>query len=138
MSNDRMTKTVFLDAGRETVWAFLTRADKLALWFHRAAADLAEGEDYQLIGKDGQPQCWGTVTTMRPHERLTYSFTFGPANGTLTDVTWLLDDVAGGTRLTLHHDGISNIEGSPLGLFMALDMGWDQHLSGLREGVAAA
>lgn len=137
MSNDRMTKTIFLDATRETVWGFLTEADMLAKWFHRAAADLAEGEDYQLLGEGGQPQCWGTVTRMQPPESLTYSFTIGPANGAMTTVTWLLDEIAGGTRLTLHHDGISTIEGSPLGLFVALDKGWDQHLGRLREGVAA-
>jgi uncharacterized protein YndB with AHSA1/START domain len=138
MADDRLTKTIFLDASRETVWSFLTEADKLAMWFHRAASDLTEGDDYALLGDDGQTQCWGNVKSMQRPEALTYSFTFGPANGAMTTVTWLLDEVAGGTRLTLHHDGIGDIEGSPLGLMMALDQGWDAHLGRLREGVAAA
>lgn len=137
MSDDRMTKTIFLDASRETVWSFLTEADKLALWFHRAASDLAEGSDYQLLGEDGAPQCWGRVHAMHRPERLAYSFTFGPANGTMTEVTWQLDEVAGGTRLTMHHDGIGSIEGSPLGLFTALDAGWDAHLGQMRAAIAA-
>ena len=31
---DSITKTVFLKAPRDTVWAFLTEKDKLARWFH--------------------------------------------------------------------------------------------------------
>ena len=68
MTETTITKTSFFAVSRETVWAFLTEKDKLAKWFHPAEADLAEGQDYALMGasENGAPVklCWGTVQTM--------------------------------------------------------------------------
>ena len=68
MSNDTITKTVFFEASRETVWSFLTESKKLALWFHPAQSDLAIQEEYALIQKadDGSTSklCWGKVLEM--------------------------------------------------------------------------
>lgn len=134
-------KTVFFAAPRETVWAFLTEADKLAMWFHPAEADLAEGEDYALIARndDGSatPQCWGTVLEMQKPARMVWSFTIKPLAGAMTTVTWTLAEAHGGTRLTLQHDGIAAAAGeAALGLLGALDKGWDVHFGKLREAVA--
>ena len=131
-----ITKTVYFRASRETVWAFLTEKDKLALWFHRATADLAEGEDYTLVGGDGQKMCWGTVEAMDPPGRLVTTFTAGPLNGVTTTVTWTLEEVLGGTRLTLEHDGIAALGDGALGLATGLDAGWDEHFSQLRAAVS--
>jgi uncharacterized protein YndB with AHSA1/START domain len=140
MSDTTITKTVFFAASRQTVWSFLTDKDKLGTWFHRAEADLAAGEEYALLrdDDDGNPQkiCWGEVSIMEPHDRLEYSVTVGPLGGLMTQVAWRLEDVAGGTRLTLHHSGIAANE-ETLGLVMALDAGWDAHLGDLRKLAAA-
>ncbi len=136
MTDGTITKTVFFRASRETVWAFLTEKDKLALWFHPAAADLAAGEDYALLGSDGGKMCWGTVAAMEPPARLVTTFTAGPFNGVMTTVTWTLEEVLGGTRLTLVHDGLEAAGDGALELAAALDAGWDEHFGKLRTAVS--
>jgi len=132
---DSITKTVFLKAPKETVWAFLTEKDKLARWFHAAEEDLADGQGYALLGNsdEGGPVrvCWGT-----PPTRLVYSFTVKPLNGALTTVTWTLDEIDGGTRLTLLHEGVGVAGDATFGMLMSLDKGWDEHFGRLR-GVAS-
>ncbi|MCR9139139.1 MAG: SRPBCC domain-containing protein [Alphaproteobacteria bacterium] len=137
-----ITKTVFLDASRETVWSFLTNKDKLAKWFHPAKSDLASGEDYSLIRTtdDGAsvPIIWGRVLDMDAPSKLVYTFIIDPFDGAETTVTWILDDAAGGTRLTLIHEGIAKAAGAAsMQLLMALDHGWDEHLDHLRKSIAS-
>ena len=139
---DSITKTVFLRAPREQVWAFLTEKDKLARWFHPAEEDLAEGQDYALVASSAEGgmvrQCWGTVQHWEPPRKLVYSFTVKPLNGAMTTVTWTLDDVQDGTRLSLLHEGVGVAAGdAAFGLLMALDKGWDEHLGRLRPLLSA-
>lgn len=136
-----ITKSAFFNASRDTVWSFLTNKDKLAKWFHPAEADLREGEKYTLIRKtdDGAqvPLIWGHVLEMDVPSKLVYTFVIDPFDGAETTVTWILEEAAGGTRLTLTHDGIAEAAGSAaMGLLMSLDHGWDEHLDRLRKSVA--
>lgn len=131
-------KTVFINAPNETVWEFLTDKDKLALWFHPAQADLKEGERYALIRKadDGATvkQIWGTVLKMDPPNTLIYTFIIAPFEDKETTVTWILEEAAGGTRLSLKHEGIAEAVGHAAPqLLAALDQGWDVHLGDLRK-----
>ena len=140
MSNTTIIKTCFFKTSRETVWAFLTQKDKLEQWFHPSTADLAEGEDYALVEKqeDGSEStvCWGNVISMDEPSSLVYTFTIGPLNGAMTTVTWTLEEIHDGTRLTLKHEGISKAAGeAAMGLLMALDKGWDVHLDSMRVSI---
>ena len=137
MSNTTINKTCFFAAPRETVWAFLTEKDKLAQWFHPSTADLAKGEDYALVDKDSKEKiCWGNVLEMEKPSKLIYTFTIGPLNSLMTTVTWTLEEIQDGTRLTLKHEGISKAAGeAAIGLLMGLDNGWDKHFATLREAI---
>ena len=140
MSATTITKTVFLNAPRDVVWAFLTEKDKLARWFHPAQDDLKEGEDFTLLDQHGEMQkiCWGKVLEMRPHESLVYTFTVKPLNGAMTTVRWSLENAAGGTRLSLTHEGIEEAAGqAAFQMLSALDAGWDAHFGRLREEAKA-
>jgi uncharacterized protein YndB with AHSA1/START domain len=133
-----ISKTVFFNASRATVWSFLTDKDKLAQWFHPAEADLTEGEDYALVRKtdDGLSvrQIWGRVLKMEAPSKLVYTFVIDPFNGAETTVTWVLEEAAGGTRLSLTHEGVAEATGNAaMQLLMALDHGWDEHLDRLRK-----
>ena len=89
-------------------------------------------------GEDGSTvrQCWGTVQQMDPPSRLVYSLTVKPLGGAMTTVSWTLEQVYGGTKLTLTHEGIGEAAGeSAMGLLMALDKGWDKHLESLRAAL---
>lgn len=141
MTDSTITKTIFLSADAETVWAYLTDKDKLGEWFHHAESSLTEGEDYVLVGDadDGSSvkKCWGSVVESTKPERLKYTFTVGPLNGAMTTVTWELQEVHGGTRLSLLHEGISEAAGgAALPLLLALDAGWDAHLGKLRGTIS--
>lgn len=125
-------KSIHLPAAPERVWAYLTEANQLAKWFHPADGDLAEGRDYALLDKEGEPLCFGTVREMVPHKRLVMSFTARPMNGLMTDVAWTLTEVPGGTRLDLEHSGLP-AESEGFGLVVAFDAGWDKHLLSMRE-----
>jgi len=135
-----ITKTVFFNASRDTVWSFLTNKDKLAKWFHPAKADLAAGEEYALIRTtdDGKtvPLIWGRVLEMNAPDKLVYTFVIDPFGGAETTVTWILEEAAGGTRLSLTHEGVAEAAGSAtMRLLLALDDGWDEHLDRLRKSL---
>lgn len=140
MNATTITKTIFLDAPREVVWDFLTKKDKLARWFHPAEQDLKVGADYTLLDQRGDMSriCWGTVLEMRPFESLVYTFTVKPLSGAMTTVRWRLQEAAGGTQLTLSHEGIEQAAGeAAFAMLSALDNGWDEHFGRLRKEAKA-
>ncbi len=140
MTNSTITKTVFFDAPRETVWAFLTEREKLAQWFHKPEKNLSEGEAFCLFksGEAGEktPQIWGKVVAMDPPNTLVYTFICKPFGENETKVSYELVNVAGGTKLTLVHEGVVEASGeNALSILQALDKGWDEHLHSLRNCV---
>ncbi|MEP3047480.1 MAG: SRPBCC domain-containing protein [Roseibium sp.] len=135
MTATTLTKTIILDAPKDVVWSFLTEKDKLARWFHPAEENLTEGADYTLLNQNGDMTriCWGTVLEMRPFDSLVYTFTVKPLEGAMTTVRWSLEKAAGGTRLTLQHEGIEQAAGEAAFMMLsALDAGWDEHFGRLR------
>ncbi|MCR9213116.1 MAG: SRPBCC domain-containing protein [Proteobacteria bacterium] len=138
MTESTLKKTLFLNASRETVWTFLTDKDKLGDWYHPAEKNLAEGQDYQLyrIADDGAkiPQIWGKVLKMQPPALLITTFDIEPFEGRSTTLTWELLEAAGGTLLSLKHDGILEAAAEKANhMFQALDQGWDQHFITFRK-----
>ncbi len=128
-------KTVFLKAPPDRVWRFLTQPDELEKWFHRSDVVLEEGLDYCLFGDDGDRLCWGHVIEAKEPSLLRYTFTHNYLQQHETTVTWRLEPIEGGTRLSLVHDGF---EGGPVSAFEMLcahDDGWDEHFAKLRQVV---
>ena len=134
-------KTIFIKASRETVWSFLTEASKLAQWFHAANANLEEGKPYALLGDASDPEskmCWGDVQTVDKPSTLIYTFSVKPMGDAVTTVSWTLEEAAGGTRLTLVHEGVGEAtEAAGFGVLFALDVGWDKHFEKLRTVAVA-
>jgi len=132
-----LQKQIYLKASKADVWGYLTDPDKLAIWFHRPAETLAEGNDYEMFGTDsGAKLMWGKVVAASPHDHLSYTFTIGPMGDAVSTVSWRLDEVAGGTRLSLTHEGLPEGEAA-FDLTLALDKGWDDHLGRMRESLHA-
>lgn len=130
-----LNKTIYLKASKEDVWAFLTDPDKLAMWFHKPKVALAEGNDYAMYGTtSGDKLMWGNVASAQPFDYLEYTFTIGPMGDGTSTVKWSLDEVAGGTRLSLVHEGLPAAE-EAFGLTLALDKGWEGHFGQLRDAL---
>ncbi len=135
--NSTLTKTVFFAAQPATVWAFLTDKEKLGLWYHPARENLVEGEEYALTAADeSKTLIWGRVVEMTPPSKLVTTMCMAPFGDNETTVTWLLEPVVDGTRLTLIHEGIAEAVGpAAINVLSALDVGWDDHFSQLRSAV---
>jgi len=141
MSASTINKSIFLAASREVVWEYLTDKDKLGEWFHPAAANLTEGKPYALLKDPADSEskvCWGEVLSAEKPASLKYTFTVKPMGGEMTTVSWTLEEAAGGTRVTLIHEGIVRAGGdAAMGLLLALDKGWDEHFAKLRAVLAS-
>ncbi len=144
MSTSTLIKTIIIDASWETVWSFLTEKDKLAIWFHPADKDFVESEDYALLrdpdggAGDDNKICWGEVVRMSPPDELVCTFTVHMLAGATTTLTWKLEEVFEGTRLTLKHEGIDEAAGDQaFGLLCSMDVGWDKHFAKLRDAASS-
>ncbi len=136
-----ITKSVFFNASRETVWSYLTDKDKLGEWYHPAVANLTAGSPYKLYEKGSDPEgpamIWGDVKDMQSPSKLVTTFCIPPFGDVETIVTWTLEEAAGGTRLTVTHEGVAEAMGdAAMGLLQALDKGWDEHFQQLRDSIA--
>ena len=118
---------------------------KLAIWFHLADKDFVEGEDYVLLrdpdggaGDDNKIYS-GQVIRMSPPDELACTFTVHMLAGTTTTLTWKLEEVFEGTRLTLKHEGIDEAVGDQaFGLLRSMDVGWDKHFATLRDAASSS
>lgn len=135
MTDTILRKSIYLNASKEQVWAYLTDPDKLAIWFHKPKTPLAGGDDYAMYGADsGDKLMWGKVLKSDPYDELEYTFTIAPMGDATSTVNWKLEDVAGGTRLSLEHSGLPQ-GAEAFGLTLALDKGWDDHIGRMRSSL---
>lgn len=134
MNDTTLRKTIFLKATPEHVWGYLTDPEKLAIWFHKPKAPLEKGE-YAMFGTtSGDKLMWGEVLVSEPFSQLEYTFTITPMGAATSTVKWSLAEVAGGTRLSLVHEGLP-IGEDAFGLTLALDKGWDEHMGRMRASL---
>lgn len=137
MTDTIIQKTIFLRADKETVWGYLTDPEKLAIWFHKPTETLTKDAEYAMYGAEsGDKLIWGKVTACDPYDLLEYTFTIKPMGETISTVKWQLEDVPGGTKLSLEHIGLPQ-GGDAFGLTLALDKGWDEHLARMRADAQA-
>ncbi|AXI41725.1 SRPBCC domain-containing protein [Sulfitobacter sp. SK011] len=135
MTDTTIRKSIYLQASREVVWDYLTQPDKLATWFHAPKTPLAEGKALEMFGTEsGDKLIWGDVKVARAPEYLEYSFTVKPMGDAVSTVKWTLETVAGGTKLSLEHVGLPQGTDA-FGLTLALDKGWDDHISRMRAHI---
>ena len=136
MSNSTITKSAFFATTPEILWSYLTDADKLGEWYHPARQDLQADQDYELYNKEnGEKWIWGSVLEWNPSKKLVYTFIIPPLEAISSKVTWVLEEAHGGTKLSLTHEGIEELGDAALGLLMALDDGWDEHIGRLRKAL---
>ena len=115
------------------VWDYLTTADLIAQWLMPNDFQPVIGHEFRFtinpipdFNFDGIIYC--KVLEIIPFTNLSYSWNFGPGDGTLnkSEVSWTLTGKDEGTDLLLVHSGPEGAGALPI--FGAMDKGWLQNM----------
>jgi uncharacterized protein YndB with AHSA1/START domain len=113
----------------QTVWEYITNSELIGQWMMKSDFKPVVGHEFTFTASpmpdmnfDGIFYC--RVLEAEPFKKLSYSWKFGPGDGTFTDstVTWTLTEKDNGTQLALEHDRFKG-EGF-LKMFESMSKGW--------------
>jgi uncharacterized protein YndB with AHSA1/START domain len=152
LSQGTILATVEIGAPRERVFRALTDPQEVVRWWGSPEtyqttdwkADLREGGSFVATGRgvDGVPfAVHGEYLVVDPPNKLVHTWKADWDGGSVTTVSFVLDSVASGTRVTLRHDGFAGRAESCTNHSAGWEMvlGWlAAHASEPRAGAAAA
>jgi uncharacterized protein YndB with AHSA1/START domain len=133
--SDRIEREMTFPARREDVWAAITEPEQLSKWFGtEAELDLRPGG--AGVFRWGEIEVRVTVEEVTPPSRFSYRWepSHTPAGGATTLVEFALEEIPGGTRLSLVESGFARL---PAESRQENELGWDEELGHLREFVLA-
>ena len=147
MSTDRIEKSIVLRAPRARVWRAISDAREFGTWFRaKLEGEFAPGATVR--GRSTYPGHEGAameflIERMEP-ERL-FSFRWHPGaegptdpNEPMTLVEFRLEEIAGGTRLTVIESGFDRIAMPRRAeAFRSNDFGWSEQIKNIEAHVAA-
>ena len=118
------------------VWDYITKPELIAQWLMPSEFMPVVGHEFQFrtnampeMDFDGTFYC--KVLAVDPPNALSYSWKFGPGDGTLNSsvVNWTLTEKDNGTELLLVHRGF---EGANfLSMFDSMSEGWPKHIQSI-------
>lgn len=124
-----------LDAPRERVWASLTDAAELTKWFApRVELDLVVGGEGVFRWDEPAVEAKAVVEELEEPSRFVYRWEASFGDGRMTRVEFGLEEVEGGTQLTLFESGFAEL---PPESRADHESGWDSELAELEEYLAA-
>jgi uncharacterized protein YndB with AHSA1/START domain len=124
LSAGTVLATVDIEAPAERVFRALSDPEELVAWWgspdtyqaHRWDSDFRVGGKWRVEGRSaaGAPySVFGEFLEIAPPRRLVQTWTYDwEQNAPPTRLTYVLDDIPGGTRLTVRHEGFATREGS--------------------------
>jgi uncharacterized protein YndB with AHSA1/START domain len=127
---DRIERQMTFPAPREDVWAAITEPDQISRWFGtETELDLRPGG--QGVFRWDKTEVRVTVEEVDPPSRFSYRWepSQTPSGGPTTLVQFQLEEVEGGTRLSLVESGFANL---PAESRRENEFGWDEELGNLR------
>jgi uncharacterized protein YndB with AHSA1/START domain len=127
---DRIERQMTFPAPREDVWAAITQPEQISKWFGtQAELDLRAGGEGVFRWNDIEVRV--TVEEVSPPSRFSYRWepSQTPSGGPTTLVEFELEEIAGGTRLSLVESGFANL---PASSRQENEFGWDEELGDLR------
>src|ERR1700686_1057985 len=148
-STDRIEKEIVLRAPRSRVWQALADIDQFSAWFgiklegSFAPGARAQGQ-FELSGH-GNVTVEIAIERMDPESRMSYRwhpYAFEPgvdySNEPTTLVEFQLEEVAGGTRLTVVESGFDLIPAARRAeAFRMNDAGWAEQMENIARYVAS-
>lgn len=97
-------RSVTTTAPRERVWKSITNPKNLTKWMTETRfANLAVGE--KITFPDGENTSYGSIAVVEPPERFAYRWQIHPDHPAQTLVTFHLEALADGTRITVTEEG---------------------------------
>ena len=132
-----VTKTLIYDATPDALWAALTDPALIAEWLMPNDFEPREGHKFTLRagrmpGWDGIIHC--ELLELDPPRKMRWSWQ-GSNMASATEVIFLIEPVAEGSRLTLVHDGFTGLGGMLLRLMHSAGWGGKFLDRGLRKVV---
>jgi uncharacterized protein YndB with AHSA1/START domain len=138
---DTIERQMTFELPREVVWGAITEPEQLGRWFgSHAELDLRAGGEGFFTWEELGVTTHVTIEAVEPPLRFAYRWEPGGANegGPTTLVEFRLEEISGGTRLTLVESGFSQFGADSR---RGNEFGWDAELGELRtfllEGAAA-
>jgi uncharacterized protein YndB with AHSA1/START domain len=132
---DRIERRLTLAAPRERVWASLTDAVELSKWFApKVDLELVVGGSAVFRWDEQDVTSRGVVEEIEEPTRFAYRWEASHAHGKMTRVEFQLEEVEGGTQLTLFETGFAEL---PPESRADHEEGWDSELAELRDYLAA-
>ena len=129
---DTIERQMTFELPREAVWAALVEPEQLGRWFGTSAElDLRPGGEGTFTWDDLDVTTRVTIESVEPPARFAYRWEPGGASegGPTTLVTFELEEIPGGTRLTLVESGFSRFGPESR---RGNEFGWDSELGELR------
>lgn len=132
---DRIEREMTFAAARENVWAAITEPQQISKWFGtEAELDLRPGGAGVLRWDEVEVRV--TIEEVTPPSRFSYRWepSHTPSGGPTTLVEFELEEIPGGTRLSLVESGFARL---PAESRQENELGWDEELGHLREFLLA-
>lgn len=133
---DTIERTMTFHVQRDAVWAALTEPEQISRWFgDETEIDLRPGGE--AVFRWGDVEVRATVEAVDPPKRFAYRWepSQTPSGGPTTLVEFVLEEIDGGTRLTLVESGFAEFVAESR---QENEYGWDDELSHLREHLASS
>jgi uncharacterized protein YndB with AHSA1/START domain len=127
---DRIERQMTLPAAREEVWAAITEPEQISKWFGtETELELRAGGEGVFRWNDTEVRV--TVEEVSPPSRFSYRWepSQTPSGGPTTLVAFELEEIPGGTRLSLVESGFAKL---PAPSRQENELGWDEELGHLR------
>ena len=129
---DTIERQMTFELPREAVWAAITEPEQLSRWFGtRAELELRPGGEGSFTWDELDVTTQVTVEAVEPPARFAYRWEPSGASsgGPTTLVEFRLEEIPGGTRLTLVESGFSQFAPESRA---GNEFGWDSELGELR------
>lgn len=149
MSTDRIEKKIFLRAPRSQVWRAIATPEEFGAWFGvKLEGAFAPGSRVTgRITRAGYENLTMEITIERIEPERLFSYRWHPyaidpkvdySGEPMTLVEFRLEEVAGGTQLTVIESGFDRIPASRRAeAFRMNDHGWESQLKNIERHVAA-
>ena len=134
MSNSEFVYMTVIAAPPERVWEGLTTAEFTAQYWHatRVRSDFTAGATIEFLNPDDSVGVAGEIVTAERPKELSYTWRFlrnpDAADDPASLVTFRLEAIRAGTRLTVIHDRLA--DGSATATMVAF--GWPHVIAGLK------